>query len=66
MKALEHAKFSVRDLTMQVVDSLGKRVHVSNAESHEERGRVEPKIRAIRETLEKTGVVVSRDLQGST
>ena len=56
LKALDHAKFSVRDLTMQVVDSLGIRIHVSNAKSHEERGRVERKIRAIRETLEKTGV----------
>ena len=56
LKALEHAELSIRDLTMQVVDSLGIRVHVSNAKSHEERGRVERKIRAVRETLEKTGV----------
>ena len=56
LKALEHAELSIRDLTMQVVDSLGIRVHVSNAKSHEEQGRVERKIRAVRETLEKTGV----------
>ena len=56
LKALEFATFSIRDLTMQVIDSLGVRVHVSNAKSHEERGRVERKIRAIRETLERTGI----------
>ena len=38
LKALEHAKLSIRDLTMQVVDSLGIRIHISNAESHEDRG----------------------------
>ena len=53
LKAMAQAAFSVRDLQSQVIDSLGIRVHVSN-ESHEERGRVERKIRTIRETLEKT------------
>ena len=54
LKAMAQAAFSVRDLQSQVIDSLGIRVHVSNAKSHEERGRVERKIRTIRETLEKT------------
>ena len=56
LKALEHAKLSIRDLTIQVVDSLGIRIHIYNAKSHEERGRVERKIRSIRETLERTGI----------
>ena len=56
LKAMEQAKFSVTNLQMQVIDSLGIRISVSNAKSHEERGRVERKIRTIRETLEKTGI----------
>ena len=59
LKAMDQALFSVRDLQMQVIDSLGIRLQVSNAKSHEERGRVERKIRTIRETLEKTGVKTS-------
>ena len=59
LKAMAQAAFSVRDLQSQVIDSLGIRVHVSNAKSHEERGRVERKIRTLRETLEKTGTKTS-------
>ena len=56
LKALEHARFNVRDIDSQVHDSLGIRVQVSNAKSHEERGKVERKIRTLREMLEKLGV----------
>ena len=56
LKALEHAKFSIKDLGTQVEDSLGIRIVVSNAKSHEERGRVERKIRTLRDTLERLGV----------
>ena len=56
LKALEHAKFSIKDLGSQVEDSLGIRIVVSNAKSHEERGRVERKIRTLRDTLERLGV----------
>ena len=55
LKAMEQAVFSVKDLQMQVIDAPGIRIHVSNAKSHEERGRVERKIQTIRETLERTG-----------
>ena len=42
LKALEHAKFFIKDLGAQ--DSLGiRRIIVSNAISHEERGHVERK-----------------------
>ena len=59
LKAMEQASFSVRDLQMQVIDSLGIRLNMSNAKSHEERGRAERKIRTIRETLEKNQVKTS-------
>ena len=41
LKAMDQTSFSVRDLQMQVIDSLGIRLQVSNAKSPEERGRVE-------------------------
>ena len=56
LKALELAKFSIKDLGAQVEDSLGIRVIVSNTKEHEERGRVERKIRTLRDTLERLGV----------
>ena len=59
LKALQHANFSVRDLEAQVRDSLGIKIIVSNAKAHSERGRVERRIRTLRETLEKLGVQTS-------
>ena len=59
LKAMDQALFLVRDLQMQVIDSLGIRLQVSNTKSHEERGRVERKIRTVRETLEKIGIKTS-------
>ena len=56
LKAMEHARFTMGDVQMQMIDSLGIRIHISNAKSHEERGSVERKIRTIRDNLEKTGV----------
>ena len=56
LKALEHTRSSVRDLDSQVSNSLGIRVHVFIAKSHEEKGKVERKIRTLREMLEKLGV----------
>ena len=56
MKALQHAKLNLRDADAQLYDSVGIRVLVSTPKAHEERGRVERKIRTIREMLEKTGV----------
>ena len=51
--ALQHATFSVRDLNCQLSDSYGIQVRVSNAKSHEERGRVEARVKIMRGMLEK-------------
>ena len=56
LKALQYAKFSVRDLDAMVQDNIGMKIIVSNAKAHSERGRVERRIRVIRETMEKMGV----------
>ena len=56
LKALKYAQFSIRDMECQVQDQLGIKIIVSNAKAHSERGRVERRIRALRETLEKLGV----------
>ena len=54
-KALQYAKFSIRDMETQVQDHLGIKMFVSNAKAHSERGRVERRIHALRESLEKLG-----------
>ena len=51
--ALQHATFSLRDLNCQLADSYGIQVKVSNAKSHEERGRVEARVKILRSMLEK-------------
>ena len=38
LKALQHAKLSIRDLDSQVQESLGIKIIVSNAKAHSERG----------------------------
>ena len=40
LKALEHAKFSIKDLGAQVDDALGIRIIASNAKSQEESGPI--------------------------
>ena len=59
LKALQYSKFSTRDLESQVQDNLGIKIIVSNAKAHSERGRVERRIRMLRETMEKLGVETS-------
>ena len=54
--ALQSSTFSYRDMDARLHDSMGIRVHISNAKAHTERGRVERKIGIIRSTLEKTGI----------
>ena len=54
--ALQHASFCIKDLDARMYDSVGIRVHTSNAKAHTERGRVERRIGLIRATLEKTGI----------
>ena len=56
LKALQYAKFSVRDLDAMIQDNLGIKIIVSNAKAHSERGRVERRIRVLRETMEKLGI----------
>ena len=56
LKALKHSSMSLRDVHAQVQDSLGIQVVVSTAKAHSERGRVERKIKSLRESLEKMGV----------
>ena len=38
LKALQHAKLSIRDLDSQVQESLGIKIIVFNAKAHSERG----------------------------
>ena len=51
LKALKYAKFSIRDIECQVQDQLGIKIIVSNAKAYSEQGRVERRIRALRESL---------------
>lgn len=53
LMALEHAHFNLRNLKAHVLDSLGLKIIVSNAKSHEERGRVEAKVKLLRSMLDK-------------
>ena len=62
LKAIEGAKFKIRDVDARVYDAHGIKVYVSNAKAHEERGRVERKIRSLRESLEKMNIKSSNPL----
>ena len=54
LMSLENAQFNIRDANAQLHDSLGLKIVPSTAKSHEERGRVERKVRTLREMLSKT------------
>lgn len=54
--ALQHSKFSIRDLDLTAYSNLGLSVRVSNPKSHEERGRVEAKVKVLRSMLCKMAV----------
>ena len=56
LKALKHSSMSLRDVHAQVQDSMGIKIVVSTAKEHLERGRVECKIRSMRESMERMGV----------
>ena len=62
LKALQYASFSVRDLDAMIQNDLGIKVIVSNAKAHSERGRVERRIRVLRESMEKLGVDSSKPM----
>ena len=51
LKTLSLAKLSLESADRQVQESMGMRILESNPKSHEERGRVEPRIRTICDTL---------------
>jgi len=60
--ALKSLKFSIRNLDARLYDAVGIRVSVSTPKAHQEQGRVERKIRSLREMLEKTGASTSTAL----
>ena len=62
LTCLEKVKLSIRDAHLQLKDSLGLRIIPSTAKSHEERGRVERKIRTLRDMLKKVAVSTSYSL----
>ena len=53
LAALDKVEYSVRDLNLQLYDAVGTRVYVSTPKAHEERGRVENKVRAVRAMLKE-------------
>lgn len=55
LKALQHASFSCKTLETMLVERLDVRIVVSKAKAHNERGRVENKIKVTRATLEQLG-----------
>ena len=55
LKTLSQATFSLEFADRQVQESMGMRILESNPKSHEERGRVERRIRTIGDTLIKVG-----------
>ena len=56
LASLDNVKFCLRDLNAQLKDSMGMTIITSTAKSHEERGRVERKVRTLREMLEKLSI----------
>lgn len=53
LMSLENITFSLRNLTFQIQDSMGILIKVSNPKSHEERGRVEARVKFLRTYLKK-------------
>ena len=56
--SLQNVDFSLRDVNLAVNDSMGMSVRVSTPKSHEERGRVEAKVKVLRSMLSKLSVRV--------
>ena len=59
LKALKHFSMSLRDVHAEVQDSSGIQVVVSKGIAQSETGRVERKIRSLRESLEKMRVITN-------
>ena len=60
--ALQNAKFQLRDVDLALHDNLGMSVKVSNPKSHEERGRVEAKVKVLRSMLMKLSINTNRSM----
>ena len=60
--ALQSATMSLRNVDAHLYDSMGMRITVSSPKAHEQRGRVEAKVKLVREMLEKTGVDTNHPL----
>jgi hypothetical protein len=56
---LESYSFAIRDVDTQLYDARSVRVFLSTPKAHNERGRVENKVKAVRESLEKQSVAES-------
>ena len=56
LAALQNTEFSLRDVNAHVLDSMGMEIVTSAAKSHQERGRVERRVRTLREMLKKLSV----------
>ena len=52
----------MRDFDAMVQNDLGIKIIVSNAKAHSERGRVERRIRVLRESMERLGVDSSKPM----
>ena len=56
LTSLDKVEFNLRDANLQLRHSLGIEIYPSTAKSHMERGRVERKIRTLREMLSKSAI----------
>ena len=57
--AIKHAEFSIRDLDLQLWDKKGVRVLVSRPKAHEDQGKVEVRVKLLREMVKKANVAPS-------
>ena len=53
LQALEHARFSLLDLDLQLWDAKGVRVMVTRPKSHADNGKVEARVRLLRDMVNK-------------
>ena len=60
--ALENATFNLCDFKAQTFDAHNIQVKVSNAKAHEERGRIEARVRIMRKMLDKLAINSSSSL----
>ena len=60
--ALQGVTFSLRDVNLELHLKLGLTVKVSNPKSHEERGRVEAKVKVLRSMLTKLSINPTRPM----